>query len=350
MTKDELEKEKLAAEIDAIRAETRKNQIDNIEYRRSLRTRTYKLTNIRNFWSKAAKGFFAISGALAIIYSARLASDFNKAVVAQRKFEHRQSEERERIRLLAQLMPFLTKKGREREIALLYIKTINEDLGARIAELDKDADQVYSRNLSGLCPALMASPESCLQAHNQQPKCPSGLYTINVKTSEGIRPTKIYCDMNYSGGGWALIYATRTGNFRPEPGIVRPGKAAYLPRSIARGLASKATQVHIRSANQPTRYITSKSQGPIQKLQLGRVLNWGYKPTGIQDSVLQDWTGPMAKSATLTFNPYSLAESSNRNFPNIYHAINNADGLHLQPGLSRWSYSHSDEAMEVYIR
>lgn len=188
-------------------------------------------------------------------------------------------------------------------------------------------------------------PHSCREIQEQDSTKVSGLYAIDIDGPQGERPLNIYCNMDLQGGGWSLIYATNPNqkefNSARE---VTPRSARHLPGPLVRTLAVQATEILIIDAENPSRYIKSVDEFPIQRLRALQNLNDPDELAGRAAS--SHWDGSEQDRTAYWCKP------SSGGYPTVIIQANcNVYGLHLDSqNYSRFNYSSSDHAMSVYIR
>lgn len=189
--------------------------------------------------------------------------------------------------------------------------------------------------------SAMATPRSCREIKAANAAATSGNYTIDVDGTGALAAFTAYCDMSFSNGGWTLIVSSQSnGPSSLTAGVVLPTSATYMPTGRVQPLANISSQVHIRTAGNTNRSITSVANNRIiTNLRSLKVLN-------DSGATVSDWRGPFATNYYLSYDcgpePYS--------YPNIYWSCGNFTGLHLVTDVSAWDYSGVAEALEVYVR
>ena len=183
----------------------------------------------------------------------------------------------------------------------------------------------------------------------------TGIQQIDPDLDGPIPPFDAHCDMDFDGGGWTLILATADGMGPTDgtEGVVLPGSNTHMPTATMLALAMVSSQVHLRSAGQAaTRSATSPPDSlPIVNLRLGKML----ERTAAAYSDAHWVMGSALSHANMTRINMSQqcadAEAADRDYPDVYHACNNENGLHLLGGLSTWNLASSPpEPLELYIR
>lgn len=185
---------------------------------------------------------------------------------------------------------------------------------------------------------------SCRALKNAVPSAASGRYTIDVDGSGPMGSFYAYCDMSFDGGGWTLIFANGTGApYGMDSGAVMPNSGKYMPNARIKELSINSSQVHIRSAGNTSRSITSLSGNAV----IGKLRNLQILNTGTADSPgIGNWTGPLATRQYLDYDCAPMESS----YPHIYHACLNGSGLHLVHTYATWDWDTPNELMEVYVR
>lgn len=184
---------------------------------------------------------------------------------------------------------------------------------------------------------------SCSELRAAQPSAPSGTYRIDTDGAGPNAPITVECDMSHDGGGWTLVMATRgTGPIflsGPNSSTTTPS-ALSLNDAVA--LANISQQVHIRTAGVPSDSVTTRpGTTPIQNLRIGRML---YTSVA-QARVATDFFG--ARLAEVGVG----CQQANVGYPSIYHACDNAAGLHLITDTSKWAvFLGPSDPLEVWVR
>ena len=173
----------------------------------------------------------------------------------------------------------------------------------------------------------------------------NGIYVITV--SDGTT-RRIYCDMITDGGGWGLFLSTNKNGPESlsELQILNVDGQGYLPRGLVEQLAGLSTQVSIRQVGSQDQVTSVPNTRPIQNLRSGRVLNWASGLRG-PNAMLTDWQGSRAETAGL----YNDCAVASREYPSVFWACGNRNGLHITAELSSWSSrSRENVAMQVWLR
>ncbi|MFT3926495.1 MAG: EGF domain-containing protein [Myxococcales bacterium] len=171
----------------------------------------------------------------------------------------------------------------------------------------------------------------------------SGMYDIAPQGPDGSQGrVRVYCDMEYEGGGWILVVTSNAGPQSIGPGVPAPGQYAYLPVDVMKLIAYDSDTIHIRTSGHPEDSVTSfKNTRPIQNLKDGNALYTTYA----EAIAHTDWKGPRSPNMTLNGEPIDPV------YPRtIYHASGNEGGLHWIGGLSEWTFQGPNVPLELYVR
>jgi cysteine-rich repeat protein len=189
---------------------------------------------------------------------------------------------------------------------------------------------------------------SCSAILAARPEAPTGTYVIEPLDT----PRTVTCDMEFQGGGWTLIMATRF--FGPEDVPFNDQAISGVPsrlgvRDVA-ALARSSGQVHIRAEGQAaTRSMTSVPGSlPIVRLAQGATLSPLNQKNNDRESIFfgsTEWSGPLASSTD------GLICPPTQGYPQILHTCGNSIGTHLLGGVSTLTrVGAENEAVEVYVR
>jgi hypothetical protein len=233
----------------------------------------------------------------------------------------------------------------------------------------------------GVGDAGSPSPVTCKSILAAHPGSQSGLYTIDLDGSGNQYPAiTVYCDMAFDGGGWTMVQSY-TGVDSPDSfagaagdaGVLvappQPEHLGALAAWIVAPLAAMSSQVHIRhsfaadAGSDGGLWITSREPADggatymMANLRSLRLLNAGT------DGGYDDWTGPQATAAKLSWVPNYAGTTAvcgdpvaATKYPSIFWACGNFTSMNVYgggQGICRWTYTSSglpNEPMEVYVR
>ncbi|WP_394843223.1 hypothetical protein LZC95_40005 [Pendulispora brunnea] len=195
---------------------------------------------------------------------------------------------------------------------------------------------------------------SCKELKASFPSATTATYVIRPADEKAITR----CDMDFDGGGWALIEATS--NQRGPADLAESNaelpidvdKNCYMKAATMKSLAAISTQIHIRQNANSNDSITSKAESAVllENLRAGNVLNYDlHKLSQAQQVAL--WTGARATQESVGFS----GNPNDKRYPDIYWARNNTKGLHLFGVLSTYEWDgdtnrENNQPMEVYLR
>lgn len=184
-------------------------------------------------------------------------------------------------------------------------------------------------------------PESCLDLLDGDGTLTTGAYEIDPDGSGGGASFSVWCDMDFSSGGWTLVVSSDSaGPNASVEGSPMPGTTRHLSRANLGPLALGASQVHIRTSGQAdARSVTSMADTtPIENLRVFDMMETGGG--GPSDS----WSGPMMDNIDYRCRP------ARDEYPAVFHACGNSGGLHWFRGSARWVNTDANEALELYVR
>lgn len=171
----------------------------------------------------------------------------------------------------------------------------------------------------------------------------SGVYCLDLDGAGPLKAQKVSCLMTGNGGvgGWTLFYNTIQDDYCPIEGEVSWDKASYMNIVLMEMVAYVSTEVYITSSNLEERWVKSVANStPIKNLRKGNILD--------EDFSIFDWTGPFANYQRLG------TEMANGDYPDIYWANNNTDGLQLgaKNCVSYWGdvKPSLNEPISVYMK
>lgn len=183
---------------------------------------------------------------------------------------------------------------------------------------------------------------SCKAIKTAVPGATDGTYELHVSGT--------YFDAvcNMTDGGWTLIQSHVAAQPSTEAPSVASGSGTYLPWFAVKSLAAGASQVRIDDRSTPANKIESKAGlFPILQLRLGALLSDNANP-GTSDTYWNVFGNVTA--ANLDFGPCTGAAGFQ--YPNLYHACDNGNGMHLFPDTHRFDLNGAagDLNLDVWVK
>jgi len=181
----------------------------------------------------------------------------------------------------------------------------------------------------------VALPRSCTEILVGDPAAASGGFVIDTDGNGPTPSVAVACDMDFDGGGWTRIMATR----RLGPDLLAEGGTdgdgpSRLSLDNALALATVSTEVHLRTAGAPDDGFRSRPGSlPISSLRQGRSLQFGS---------LSDLVGSALRIAQ---SRCIFAPPPPGDYPAILRCEATIDG-----DTSHWSPMGGPDDIEVWLR
>lgn len=192
-------------------------------------------------------------------------------------------------------------------------------------------------NNSTIPSVTKTNPAICLQIKNADSHTQSGIYKIDPDGVGSIAAFSAYCDMTTNGGGYTLIQSYGTGSKSSE-GVVNLGSDTYLPLATAQALANLSTKLRISERN-TNNYVESIDSWPISQLSSGRYVNDNANKNG------NHFTGNMTSHLQYSCD----ANDQEGQYPMIYWACGNENGLHIRPISSYVTHGWSNNQLNIDV-
>ena len=178
---------------------------------------------------------------------------------------------------------------------------------------------------------------SCKAIKTAVPGATDGTYTLNI----GLYFDAV-CDM--TNGDWTLIQSHVANQTSTESLFVSSGAATYLSWPQVKVLAAGASQVRVNDRLIPGNKIESKAdQFPILQLRLGALMS----DNANQATSDQYWN--VFGNVTTANLDFGCNGATGFVYPNLYHACNNGDGMHLFPDTHRFDLNGPDGDLNLDV-